>query len=79
MFQRRTQYQALAKETETLAVPTVAVIRPMSPGRQEDLVLPGNAAGVCGVADLRADKRILEEVVSRHRQPSDKGESCLRI
>src|SRR6267378_6563733 len=26
LFQRRTQYQALAKETETLAIPTVAVI-----------------------------------------------------
>ncbi|MGB7731079.1 MAG: efflux RND transporter periplasmic adaptor subunit [Candidatus Acidiferrum sp.] len=41
MFQRRAQFQALAKDTETLAVPTVAVIRPMSQGTAEDLVLPG--------------------------------------
>jgi RND family efflux transporter MFP subunit len=41
MFQRRTQFQALAKDTETLAVPTVAVIHPTSEGGAEDLVLPG--------------------------------------
>ncbi len=41
MFQRRSQFQALAKDTETLAVPTVAVIHPMSEGTAEDLVLPG--------------------------------------
>lgn len=41
MFQRRSQFQALAKDTETLAVPTVAVIHPMSEGTGEDLVLPG--------------------------------------
>lgn len=41
MFQRRAQFQALAKDTETLAVPTVAVIHPMSEGTGEDLVLPG--------------------------------------
>jgi RND family efflux transporter MFP subunit len=41
MFQRRSQFQALAKDTETLAVPTVAVIHPTSEGAAEDLVLPG--------------------------------------
>jgi RND family efflux transporter MFP subunit len=41
LFQRRAQYQALAKETETLAIPTVAVIHPTVEGSQEDLVLPG--------------------------------------
>lgn len=41
MFQRRAQYQALAKETETLAIPTVAVIHPTTESEQEDLVLPG--------------------------------------
>jgi RND family efflux transporter MFP subunit len=41
LVQRRSQYQALAEETETLAVPTVAVIHPMTESTQEDLVLPG--------------------------------------
>ncbi len=41
LFQRRSQYQALAKETETLAVPTVAVIHPTSEPSEEGLVLPG--------------------------------------
>ncbi len=41
LFQRRTQYQALAKETETLAIPTVAVIHPTTESAEEDLVLPG--------------------------------------
>jgi RND family efflux transporter MFP subunit len=42
LVQRRAQYHALAEETETLAVPTVAVIHPTSEPSQEDLVLPGN-------------------------------------
>src|ERR1700674_4448232 len=41
LFQRRTQYQALAKETETLAIPTVAVMHASVESTQEDLVLPG--------------------------------------
>ena len=41
LFQRRAQYQALAKETETLAIPTVAVIHAATEAAQEDLVLPG--------------------------------------
>jgi RND family efflux transporter MFP subunit len=41
LFQRRSQYQALAKETETLAIPTVAVIHAGVESAQEDLVLPG--------------------------------------
>src|SRR5205809_3294055 len=41
LYQRRAQYQALAKETETLAIPTVAVIHPAAESAQEDLVLPG--------------------------------------
>ena len=42
LLQRKSQYQALAKETETLAIPTVAVTRPTSEAVQEDLTLPGN-------------------------------------
>lgn len=41
LFQRRAQYQALAKETETLAIPTVAVIHATTEAAEEDLVLPG--------------------------------------
>jgi len=41
LVQRHAQYQALAKETETLAIPTVAVIHPTAEAPQEDLVLPG--------------------------------------
>jgi RND family efflux transporter MFP subunit len=41
LLQRRAQYQALAEETETLAIPTVAVIHPSLESPQEDLVLPG--------------------------------------
>ncbi|HYL86926.1 MAG TPA: efflux RND transporter periplasmic adaptor subunit [Candidatus Angelobacter sp.] len=41
LFLRRAQYQALAQETETLAVPTVAVIHPAIEASEEDLVLPG--------------------------------------
>ncbi len=40
MVQRRSQFQALAKDTEALAVPTVAVIHPTSEDGAEDLVLP---------------------------------------
>ena len=40
LLQRRSQYKALAKETETLAVPTVSVIHPMAEPDAEDLVLP---------------------------------------
>src|ERR1700682_2847667 len=40
LLQRREQYNALAKETERLAVPTVAVIHPTMEPAQEDLVLP---------------------------------------
>jgi RND family efflux transporter MFP subunit len=40
MLQHREQYNALAKETEKLAVPTVAVIHPTVEPAQEDLVLP---------------------------------------
>src|SRR3989475_9624037 len=41
LFQRRAQYQALAKETETLAIPTVAIFHASVESAQEDLVLPG--------------------------------------
>src|SRR5438445_9395711 len=40
LFQRRAQYQALAKETETLAIPTVAVFHASVESAEEDLVLP---------------------------------------
>jgi RND family efflux transporter MFP subunit len=42
LLQRRSQYQALAKETETLAVPIVAVIHPTTEPPDEGLVLPGS-------------------------------------
>ena len=42
LLQRRSQYQALAKETEIRAVPTVAVIHPTTEPPDEGLVLPGN-------------------------------------
>jgi RND family efflux transporter MFP subunit len=41
LLQRKSQYAALAKETETRAIPTVAVTHPISEPGQEDLVLPG--------------------------------------
>src|ERR1700730_3719388 len=41
LFQRRAQYQALAKETETLGIPTVSLIHASVESTQEDLVLPG--------------------------------------
>src|ERR1700693_4082588 len=41
LLMRRSQYKALAKETETLAVPTVAVTRPGGEAGAEDLILPG--------------------------------------
>jgi RND family efflux transporter MFP subunit len=40
LLQRRSQYQALANETERLAVPTVSVVHPTAEPGQEDLVLP---------------------------------------
>ncbi len=40
LLQRRSQYKALAKETETRAIPTVSVIHPIAPPDAEDLVLP---------------------------------------
>lgn len=42
LLQRRTQYQALANETEKLAVPSVSVVHPTTEPGQEDLVLPSN-------------------------------------
>ena len=39
LIQRRSQYQALANETEEAAVPTVAIIHPVA--ESGDLVLPG--------------------------------------
>ena len=42
LFQRRSQYQALAKETEIRSVPTVAVIHPVTEPIEEGLVLPGS-------------------------------------
>jgi RND family efflux transporter MFP subunit len=40
LWQRRSQYDALAKETEKLAIPTVAVTHPLPEPAHEDLVLP---------------------------------------
>lgn len=41
LLQRKSQYEALAKETEAAAIPTVAVIHPSPEPGDEDLVLPG--------------------------------------
>jgi RND family efflux transporter MFP subunit len=41
MFQRKAQFQALAKETETSTIPTVAVIKPLAEAGSENLILPG--------------------------------------
>src|SRR5437773_10626257 len=41
LFQRRAQYEGLAKETETVAIPQFAVIHPATEASREDLVLPG--------------------------------------
>jgi len=41
MVQRRSQFQALAKDTETMAIPSVAIIHPTAEAGAEDLVLPG--------------------------------------
>ena len=41
LFQRRAQYQTLAKETEISTVATVAVIRPTTEPGDESMVLPG--------------------------------------
>jgi RND family efflux transporter MFP subunit len=41
MLQRRSQFQALAKDTEIQAIATVAVIHPSEEAGEEDLVLPG--------------------------------------
>ena len=41
LLQRRAQYQALANETESRAIPVVAVTHPSAEASQEDLVLPG--------------------------------------
>ena len=41
MFQRRAEYKTLADNTETLAIPTVAVFHPATQTGDENLVLPG--------------------------------------
>jgi len=41
LLQRRSQFNALAKETETLSIPTVSITHPTVEESQEDLVLPG--------------------------------------
>ena len=41
MFQRRSEYKALADNTEVQAVPTVAVFHPAAQSGDENLVLPG--------------------------------------
>jgi len=42
LLQRRSQYHALAKETEAAAIPTVAIIHPTTESPDEGLVLPGS-------------------------------------
>jgi RND family efflux transporter MFP subunit len=41
LLQRKSQYAALANETEKMSVPTVTVMHPTVEAPQEDLVLPG--------------------------------------
>ena len=45
VIQRKSQYAALANETEKMSVPTVAVAHPTIEAPQEDLVLPGTLQG----------------------------------
>ena len=40
LLHRRSQYKALASETETMAVPTVSIVHPIAASDAEDLVLP---------------------------------------
>ncbi len=40
LLQRRSQYKALASETEKLAIPTVSVVHPVPGAGHEDLILP---------------------------------------
>ena len=42
LVDRKAQDQALARETETLAIPTVGVTHPVAEAGDENLVLPGN-------------------------------------
>jgi multidrug efflux system membrane fusion protein len=39
---RKTEADALAKETEAVSIPTVAVVQPVSESGRDELVLPGN-------------------------------------
>ena len=41
LLQRRSQYRALAKNTDEAAIATVSVIHPTVANASEDLVLPG--------------------------------------
>src|SRR6202041_2849257 len=41
MLQRRSQFETLASNTETMSIPTVSVTHPTVEESQEDLVLPG--------------------------------------
>ena len=39
---RKSETDALAKETDSIAVPTVAVVHPQSEAANDELILPGN-------------------------------------
>ncbi len=43
---RKSETDALAKETETVSIPTVAVVQPKTEPGNDELVLPGNPAGL---------------------------------
>jgi len=58
LFQRRTQYQALAKETETRAIPTVAVIHASVESAEEDLVSPAQCKLMSNRPSMRAPTAI---------------------
>jgi RND family efflux transporter MFP subunit len=42
LLNRKSETDALAKETDSIAVPTVAVVRPQSEAANDELILPGN-------------------------------------
>ncbi len=69
LLQRRTQYRALANETEKMAVPTVSVVHPTPEPGQEDLVLPSTTQAYVESPIYATDQRLPEEVVPRYRQP----------
>src|SRR5947207_14271935 len=73
LFQRRAQYQALAKETETHAIPTVAGIHPTAEAAQEDLGLPGTLQPYVESPIYARTSRYLQQCYRDIGSPARKG------